>query len=163
MNPLDNSEAADQPRQNEEPARAMSIVPQPENEFDVGAMVGQLDGEAMTPPAPPPTMVQPVQFSALTATSGTAAMAHGIDMLLDVHLSVRVELGGTHMSIRDIVGLRAGSVVELDKLAGEPLDVLANGTLIARGEVVVVDEKFGVRLVEIYSKAKRLVAASSGG
>jgi flagellar motor switch protein FliN len=141
----------------------MSIVPQPENEFDVGAMVGQIDGETIVQTGPPPTIVQPVQFSPLAASGGAAAMAHGIDMLLDVHLSVRVELGGTHMTIRDILGLRAGSVVELDKLAGEPLDVLANGTLIARGEVVVVDEKFGVRLVEIFSKAKRLIAASSAG
>ena len=61
------------------------------------------------------------------------------------------------MTIGDVLGLRVGSVIELDKLAGEPADILVNGSLIARGEVVVVDEKFGVRIVEVVSGARRLV------
>ena len=64
---------------------------------------------------------------------------------MDVALEVSVELGRSHMSIGEILALRTGSVIELDKLAGEPVNVSVNGTLIARGEVVVVDEKFGVR------------------
>ena len=81
-----------------------------------------------------------------------------IDMLMDVELEVSVELGRSHMSIGEVLALRNGSVIELDKLAGEPVDVSVNGTLIARGEVVVVDEKFGVRITEVVSKAKRLAS-----
>lgn len=81
-----------------------------------------------------------------------------IDLLLDVSLQVSVELGRTRMTIGEVLALRSGSVVELDKLAGEPADILVNGTLIARGEVVVVDEKFGVRIIEVVSKAKRLAS-----
>jgi flagellar motor switch protein FliN/FliY len=79
-------------------------------------------------------------------------------MLMDVALEVSVELGRSHMSIADILALRTGSVIELDKLAGEPVDVSVNGTLIARGEVVVVDEKFGVRITEVVSKARRIAS-----
>lgn len=82
----------------------------------------------------------------------------GIDLLLDVTLQVSVELGRTRMTIGDVLALRSGSVIELDKLAGEPADILVNGTLIARGEVVVVDEKFGVRVMEVVSRAKRLAS-----
>jgi flagellar motor switch protein FliN/FliY len=80
----------------------------------------------------------------------------GIDLLLDVSLEVSVELGRTRMTIGELLALRPGSVIELDKLAGEPADILVNGTRIARGEVVVVDEKFGVRVLEVVSPAKRL-------
>ena len=84
--------------------------------------------------------------------------AHGIELLMDVALEVSVELGRSHMSIGEILALRTGSVIDLDKLAGEPVDVSVNGTLIARGEVVVVDEKFGVRITEVVSKARRLAS-----
>ena len=83
---------------------------------------------------------------------------HGIELLMDVALEVSVELGRSHMSIADILALRTGSVIELDKLAGEPVEVSVNGTLIARGEVVVVDEKFGVRITEVVSKSRRLAS-----
>ena len=69
-----------------------------------------------------------------------------------------VELGRARMKIAEILGLRNGSVIELDRLAGEPADILINGTLIARGEVVVVDEKFGVRVIEVVSRAKRIAS-----
>jgi flagellar motor switch protein FliN/FliY len=84
--------------------------------------------------------------------------SHGIELLLDVALEVSVELGRSHMAIGDILALRTGSVIELDKLAGEPVDVSVNGTLIARGEVVVVDEKFGVRITEVVSRARRIAS-----
>jgi flagellar motor switch protein FliN/FliY len=114
-----------------------------------------------TPPAPaapaaPPTAVHPVQFMPLTPEPPAIDTAHGIELLMDVALEVSVELGRSHMSIADILALRTGSVIELDKLAGEPVDVSVNGTLVARGEVVVVDEKFGVRITEVVSKARRL-------
>src|SRR5918999_258797 len=78
-------------------------------------------------------------------TNGQVGDLSQIDLLLDISLQVTVELGRAKMKIADILGLRNGSVIELDRLAGEPADILVNGTLIARGEVVVVDEKFGVR------------------
>ena len=103
-----------------------------------------------------PTAVHPVQFMPLSPDPSVSDRAHGIEMLMDVALEVSVELGRSHMSIGEILALRTGSVIELDKLAGEPVDVSVNGTLIARGEVVVVDEKFGVRITEVVSKARRL-------
>ena len=80
----------------------------------------------------------------------------GLDLLLDVPLQVSVELGRTRLTVSEILALRVGSVLELDKMVGEPGDVLVNGTLIARGEVVVVDEKFGVRIVEVLPAASHL-------
>ena len=107
---------------------------------------------------PTPTAVHPVQFMPLTPEPPMMDHAHGIELLMDVALEVSVELGRSHMSIGEILALRTGSVIELDKLAGEPVDVSVNGTLIARGEVVVVDEKFGVRITEVVSKARRLAS-----
>ena len=104
------------------------------------------------------TAVHPVQFMPLTPEAPGHDRAHGIEMLMDVALEVSVELGRSHMSIAEILALRTGSVIELDKLAGEPVDVSVNGTLIARGEVVVVDEKFGVRITEVVSKARRIAS-----
>lgn len=109
-------------------------------------------------PAATPTAVHPVQFMPLTPEPPALDHAHGIELLMDVALEVSVELGRSHMSIGEILALRTGSVIELDKLAGEPVDVSVNGTLIARGEVVVVDEKFGVRITEVVSKARRLAS-----
>jgi flagellar motor switch protein FliN/FliY len=109
-------------------------------------------------PAAAPTAVHPVQFMPLTPEPPALDQAHGIELLMDVALEVSVELGRSHMSIGEILALRTGSVIELDKLAGEPVDVSVNGTLIARGEVVVVDEKFGVRITEVVSKARRLAS-----
>ncbi|MBU5466768.1 flagellar motor switch phosphatase FliY [Virgibacillus sp. MSJ-26] len=80
-----------------------------------------------------------------------------LDMLLDIPLKVTVELGRTNRTIKDILELSAGSIVELDKLAGEPVDILVNQKLIAKGEVVVIDENFGVRLTDIISQSDRLM------
>ena len=107
-------------------------------------------------PGAVPTAVHPVQFMPLSPEPPAMDQRHGIELLMDVALEVSVELGRSHMSIGEILALRTGSVIELDKLAGEPVDVSVNGTLIARGEVVVVDEKFGVRITEVVSKARRL-------
>jgi flagellar motor switch protein FliN/FliY len=116
---------------------------------------GNVATKIATAPAAP-TAVHPVQFMPLTPELPSTEQAHGIEMLMDVALEVSVELGRSHMSIGEILALRTGSVIELDKLAGEPVDVSVNGTLIARGEVVVVDEKFGVRITEVVSRARRL-------
>lgn len=96
-------------------------------------------------------------FAPLPGTGNTGDLSQ-IDLLLDISLQVTVELGRARMKIAEILGLRNGSVIELDRLAGEPADILVNGTLIARGEVVVVDEKFGVRVIEVVSRAKRIAS-----
>jgi len=79
-----------------------------------------------------------------------------LDFILDIPLKVSVELGRSNVLIKDLLQLGQGSVLELDKLAGEPLEVLVNGKLVARGEVVVVNEKFGVRLTDIISPIERI-------
>ncbi len=79
-----------------------------------------------------------------------------LDVILDVPVSLSMEIGRTQVSIRNLLQLNQGSVVELDRLAGEPMDVLVNGTLIAHGEVVVVNEKFGIRLTDVISPAERV-------
>ena len=80
----------------------------------------------------------------------------GFDMILDIPVRITVELGRTKISIRNLLQLAHGSVVELDGLAGEPMDVLVNGTLIAQGEVVVVNDKFGIRLTDIITPQERI-------
>ncbi|MCB1760518.1 MAG: flagellar motor switch protein FliN [Gammaproteobacteria bacterium] len=79
-----------------------------------------------------------------------------IESILDVPVIISMEIGRTHIPIRNLLQLNQGSVVELDRLAGEPMDVLVNGTLIAQGEVVVVNEKFGIRLTDVISPADRI-------
>jgi len=84
------------------------------------------------------------------------AVSRDIDFLLDIPVEITVQLGTSRMLIKELLQLGQGSVVELDKLAGEPMEILANSRLIARGEVVVVNEKFGVRLTDIISPSERL-------
>ncbi|CAI8764063.1 flagellar motor switch protein FliN [Pseudomonas soli] len=79
-----------------------------------------------------------------------------LDVILDIPVSISMEVGSTEISIRNLLQLNQGSVIELDRLAGEPLDVLVNGTLIAHGEVVVVNEKFGIRLTDVISPSERI-------
>lgn len=87
---------------------------------------------------------------------GGSPAVQSLDFILDIPLKVTVELGRSKMAIRDILQLAQGSVVELSKFAGEPLEVLVNEKLIARGEVVVVNEKFGIRLTDIISPVERI-------
>jgi flagellar motor switch protein FliN/FliY len=79
-----------------------------------------------------------------------------LDVILDIPVSISMEVGNTDITIRNLLQLNQGSVIELDRLAGEPLDVLVNGTLIAPGEVVVVNEKFGIRLTDVISPSERI-------
>jgi flagellar motor switch protein FliN len=91
------------------------------------------------------------------ATTGSAGGgSHDLNMVLDIPVQLTVELGRTRIPIKNILQLAQGSVVELDTLAGEPMDVLVNGYLIAQGEVVVVNEKFGIRLTDIVTPAERM-------
>jgi flagellar motor switch protein FliN/FliY len=94
--------------------------------------------------------VQGVQLSTLTP-SDTKPESQNITLLMDVNMELTVELGRTRWQIKDILGMGEGTIIELDKLAGEPVDILVNRNLIARGEVVVIDENFGVRVTEIIS------------
>ncbi|WP_447603089.1 flagellar motor switch protein FliN [Nitrospira sp. Nam80] len=98
---------------------------------------------------------QPAAFPPVEETS-QAASNKNIDFLLDIPLQVTVHIGGTRMLIRELLQLGQGSVIELDKLAGEPMEVLVNNKLVARGEVVVVNEKFGIRLTDVVSPNQRL-------
>lgn len=93
-----------------------------------------------------------------TTNQDVAQLPHDdkLEFILDIPVTLNVEIGRTKMSIRNLLELNQGGIVSLDKLAGESLDVLVNGTLIAQGEVVVLNEKFGVRLTGIVSKAERI-------
>jgi len=97
------------------------------------------------------------EFDDLEDTSGGPASDEAnLDVILDIPVTISMEIGRTHISIRNLLQLNQGSVVELDRLAGEPMDVLVNGTLVAHGEVVVVNEKFGIRLTDVISPAERV-------
>ncbi|MBX3304500.1 MAG: flagellar motor switch protein FliN [Nitrospira sp.] len=88
--------------------------------------------------------------------SETGGSSKNIDFILDIPMNVAVYVGSTKMAIRDLLQLAQGSVIELDKLAGEPMEVMVNNKLVARGEVVVVNEKFGIRLTDVVSAAERV-------
>jgi flagellar motor switch protein FliN/FliY len=100
--------------------------------------------------------VQPASFSDFSDFGSSQSESKNLDMLLDIPLQVTVELGRTKKTIKDILEMSAGSIIELDKLAGEPVDIFVNHKMIAKGEVVVIDENFGVRVTEILSQRDRL-------
>ena len=99
--------------------------------------------------------VKPVEFGRFERTELTN-VPKNLDILMDVKLPVSIELGRTEMTIHDILDLAAGSVVELSKLAGEPVDLLVNNKVVAKGEVVVVDENFGLRVTSLISPEDRI-------
>ncbi|MCC2931456.1 flagellar motor switch phosphatase FliY [Bacillus mojavensis] len=103
-----------------------------------------------------PVQVSPVEFSSFDPSESTQAPINNLDMLLDIPLSITVELGRTKRSVKEILELSAGSIIELDKLAGEPVDILVNQRIVAKGEVVVIEENFGVRVTDILSQAERI-------
>ena len=104
--------------------------------------------------APPPSPA-PASFPTLDG-GGAAPAPKNIDFILDIPMQVTVQVGSTKMVIRELLQLGQGSVIELEKLAGEPMEVLVNNKLVARGEVVVVNEKFGIRLTDVISAAERV-------
>ncbi len=111
---------------------------------------------AMAEQAIPATAAVPAQFQDLSGSAASGGLAKDIDFILDIPVLLTVELGRTKIAIKNLLQLAQGSVVELDGLAGEPMDVLVNGCLIAQGEVVVVNDKFGVRLTDIITPAERI-------
>jgi flagellar motor switch protein FliN len=98
---------------------------------------------------------QRVEFDQLNAPAADGVEVN-LDMILDVPVTLAMEVGRTRISIRNLLQLNQGSVVELDRSAGEPLDVFVNGTLVAHGEVVVINERFGIRLTDVISPAERV-------
>jgi flagellar motor switch protein FliN/FliY len=111
----------------------------------------------MSVPDPKNANVARAQFNDL----GPSAATHGsgemnLNLILDVSVTLALEVGRARMPVRDLLRLAPGAIVELDRLAGEPLDVLVNGVRIARGEVVVVNEKFGIRLTDVVSATERM-------
>lgn len=101
-------------------------------------------------------LVQDAQFQQLESTAPLGHKERKMDMLMDLYLTMSIELGRTTMAIRDILDLQRGSVVEFDKLAGEPVDVLINGKKIAEGEVVVIEKHFGIRITNLVDAAERI-------
>jgi flagellar motor switch protein FliN/FliY len=109
--------------------------------------------------------VAPASFATLAASPAAKAAGgagNDINMILDIPVQLTVEMGRTRIPIKNILQLAQGSVVELDALAGEPMDVLVNGYLIAQGEVVVVNDKFGIRLTDIVTPSERMRRLSRG-
>ena len=107
--------------------------------------------------AAPAANAQPAQiFPAFGETAGKGSMMNELDMILDIPVQIAVELGRTKITIKNLLQLAHGSVVELDAMAGEPMSVFVNGTLIAQGEVVVVNDKFGIRLTDIITPSERM-------
>lgn len=104
-----------------------------------------------------PSAAQPANIFPTFGDSGSGSgMMNELDMILDIPVQITVELGRTKITIKNLLQLAHGSVVELDAMAGEPMDVLVNGTLIAQGEVVVVNDKFGIRLTDIITPSERM-------
>ena len=131
---------------------AEAAVSQPEMESteagaDIRVVEGGADADSGT--------VKTAQFAPLPQTP-VVNEQNPMDLLYDVTLDLSVELGHTALPVRDVLQLGPGSIVELDKLAGEPVDIMVNDKMIARGEVVVVDENFGIRVTEIANRVDRL-------
>ena len=112
----------------------------------------------MSTPDPKTAPVARAQFGDLKANPATPGVPGemNLNLILDVSVTLALEVGRAKMSVRDLLQLAPGAVVELDRAAGEPLDVLVNGVRIARGEVVVVNEKFGIRLTDVVSPSERM-------
>ncbi len=111
----------------------------------------------MNSPDPKSAAIARAQFNDLGPSAGNGAKGEmNLNLILDVAVTIALEVGRARMPVRELLQLAPGAIVELDRLAGEPLDVLVNGVRIARGEVVVVNEKFGIRLTEVVSATERM-------
>lgn len=123
----------------------------PISDDDWGAAIAEQEKADAAKSGPQPTV-----FQELTPKANKVETHNDIDFILDIPVQLTVELGRTKIAIKNLLQLAQGSVVELDGLAGEPMDVLVNGCLIAQGEVVVVNDKFGIRLTDIITPAERI-------
>lgn len=149
---------AEQPQMQAQPEP--QVTPQPQMQTppqqpmpDMGMTSGQpyMQQQYMQQPYPPQQQVnvQPAQFQPFAGSYQAPYQPENIDLIMDVPLEVTVELGRTHKSIQDILDFAPGTIIELNKIAGEPIDVLVNGKYVAKGEVVVIEESFGIRITEI--------------
>lgn len=134
-----------------------------ENTQDAADAIGEDDWaaamaeQAIAESTPETPAAQPADiFQSFGGADAQSGMMRELDMILDIPVQLTVELGRTKITIKNLLQLAHGSVVELDALAGEPMDVLVNGTLIAQGEVVVVNDKFGIRLTDIITPSERM-------
>ncbi len=119
---------------------------------DIDAM---LAASAASQPSAPRAPME--EFGSMPKTNNPVNLeGPNLDVILDIPVSISMEVGNADITIRNLLQRNQGSVIELDRLAGEPLDVLVNGTLIAHGEVVVVNEKFGIRLTDVISPSERI-------
>ena len=116
------------------------------SEATTEATTDEQGGQESTPP----------QQAQTSAAAESALHSPDLDVILDIPVEIAMEVGSTSITIRNLLQLNQGSVIELDRLAGEPLDVLVNGTLIAQGEVVVVNEKLGIRMTDVISPSERI-------
>lgn len=133
-------------------AAALSESGDDANQDDIDAMLAVGGAAAPAPPRAPMEEFGSVPKGNLPIN----LEGPNLDVILDIPVSISMEVGNTDITIRNLLQLNQGSVIELDRLAGEPLDVLVNGTLIAHGEVVVVNEKFGIRLTDVISPSERI-------
>ena len=149
---------AEQPQMQTQPEPQVTPQPQmqtppPQPMPDMGTSGGQpyMQQPYMQQPYPPQQQVnvQPAQFQPFAGNYQAPYQPENIDLIMDVPLEVTVELGRTHKSIQDILDFAPGTIIELNKIAGEPIDVLVNGKYVAKGEVVVIEESFGIRITEI--------------
>ncbi len=139
----DSDDAGDEAGREDEWAAAMA---------EAEALGGDDDDAIQSAP------LESFEGAAVQATPGlgTGGSTPDLDVILDIPVTISMEVGNTSIPIRNLLQLNQGSVIELDRLAGEPLDVLVNGTLIAHGEVVMVNEKFGIRLTDVVSPSERI-------
>ena len=135
-------------------------------ESELAAMLSELEG--MGDPLPPsgggsaaPSSSAP-PFANFPVAPDETPLSRGLELIMDIPLDVTVELGRVRMLIRDVLDLASGSIIELDRVAGEPVDLLVNGRLVAKGEVVVIEDNFGIRLTEIVSPADRVAGLGKG-
>ena len=137
------------------PAKPTREIEQRMDDADAAMSQAQLDellGNTVAPIAKKPAEPVPFELGDLQNTPSNVA-PHSLDLLSDVELDLRIELGRTQMRLEDVLHLRGGSVVALDKLAGDPVDVYVNGRLIAHGEVLVMNDNFCIRVTELVSGA----------
>ena len=140
----------------------MSAEPTAQSEEDrmaaewAAALSETKDSNVASEVTAPAETVAPASFTNFAATGVSTAAGNDINMILDIPVQLTVELGRTRIPIKHILQLAQGSVVELETMAGEPMDVLVNGYLIAQGEVVVVNDKFGIRLTDIITPSERM-------
>lgn len=152
------SEPKQMPNTNTETIQSSTSIGKPESQPMMNSNMNQRENDRAASSENPNSQlnVQTASFLDFNQPNVTAPETKNLDMLLDIPLQVTVELGKTKKSVKEILELGAGSIIELDKLAGEPVDILVNSRLIAKGEVVVIDENFGVRVTDIVSQSDRL-------